>query len=367
MKYHNLVFGLSGIILTSEEQKFFTNSRPIGFILFARNIATTDQLKKLVKSLKTLFTDYEPLIFIDQEGGRVARIKPPISKQLYPASQKFADLYNLNPAAAKASVYKNYLTLMQELQEFNIDSACAPVCDLNHHGADQIIGDRSFGSDPEQVIELCTEVISAIEKHNGIAFLKHIPGHGRANIDSHVGLPVINTPILELEKTDFKVFSALAALKPQAWAMTAHIVYTAIDSEKPATLSPKVIDYIRNNIKFTGTLVTDDLAMYALHGDIGQKKYLLGEMTKYIETRKEPTTEIRNRWKSYFNLDLTASTEEFIDIHHQHLKVIAPQFNQGLAQATTKALNAGCDIILHCSGVMQEMQAIYDAYQTSRK
>jgi beta-glucosidase-like glycosyl hydrolase len=301
-KLNKIIFGLSGKTLTQEEKEFFLKSQPLGVILFSRNIESSEQLQNLTNSLKDLLPEVK--IFIDQEGGRVARIKPPIAKKLYPKAEYFSDLYQKDEKNAQKEVKENYSELMSELGSFKIDSPCAPVCDLLYKDAHSVIGDRSFGENVQQVVDLCRKAIEAINEQKGIAFVKHIPGHGRSKVDSHHGLPVVDTDLETLEQTDFKVFKELA--NEPVWAMTAHIIYTALDDKKPATLSSKVIKYIRENIGFKGPLVTDDICMKALHTDK--------------------------------NFD----------------------WNTSLAKVAKESIEAGCDIVLHCSGKLDEMEAVWD-------
>ncbi len=297
--YNNLIFGISTTFLTEPEKEFFLKSCPLGIILFSRNIESREQLKDLTNSIKILLPWVK--IFIDQEGGRVNRLKT-ITENDYKASEHFSNLYKKNEEEAKKAVRENYSKIMKELNSLGIDSPCAPVCDLYYENSHKVIGDRSFGDNVTQVVELTKEAIAGINSEGGIAFIKHIPGHGRANVDSHLSLPIIDASLKELEQTDFKVFKELRDQK--AWAMTAHIIYKCLDSEKPATLSKKVIDYIKNDIGFKGKIVTDDICMKALHekGDV-----LL---------------------------------ESFTSI-------------------TKNCFAAGCDIILHCSGNIDEMEATY--------
>ena len=235
----NIIFGLAGTKLDGKEKEFFLKAKPLGFILFSRNVESREQLINLTKSLKALFPERKTFIFVDKEGGKVARIKPPVVDKLYPAAKIFADMYLDDQIKAKRAVKENYLQIMADLNSLGIDSPCAPVCDIYYKEADPIIGDRGFGSTPEQVIDLCKEAIAGINEQGGIAFIKHVPGHGRAEVDSHLALPIINTDLKTLEETDFKVFKELSS--QEVWGMSAHIVYKALDSKKPATLSDKVV------------------------------------------------------------------------------------------------------------------------------
>ena len=359
MKEHNIIFSLAGTMLTNEEKEFFLEANPLGFILFSRNVESADQLRSLTSSLKILFPERQVPIFIDQEGGRVARIKPPVSQKLYPAAKLFADMYIADKEKAKFEVRENYRQLISELKAFGIDSACAPVCDIHYQGSDPIIGDRSFGDNVEQVVDLCGEIIKVTNEQQGLAFIKHIPGHGRASVDSHLDLPIVDTSLEVLEATDFRVFKELA--NQQVWAMTAHIVYSAIDPVKPATLSPKVIKYIRNQIGFKGTLVTDDLGMYALHGDIGKRKLLLSKTIKLASKEEQDwkNSSYKEDFMKLFGVDISKkNNQEILDYCIDKEKEIKPLFCQSMAIAAKESLAAGCDIVLHCSGDLEEMKII---------
>lgn len=358
----NIIFGLAGTKLSDKEKEFFLKAKPLGFILFARNVESKDQLISLTNSLKELFPRRKILIFIDQEGGRVARIKPPIAEKLYPEAKVFADMYLIDKVKAKAAVRENYLQIMAELKALGIDSPCAPVCDIHYKEADPIIGDRSFGANPEQVSDLCKEIIAGINDEEGIAFIKHVPGHGRADVDSHLALPIVDASLEDLEKTDFKVFKELAKL--EAWGMTAHIIYNALDPKKPATLSDKVIDYIRDKIGFKGILVTDDICMYALHGKIGQQKSLLKNIMSLALQSKEWKNKYQEDFKKLFAIDVsTKDNQEIMEICQKQQTVIEPVFCESLAKISSQSISAGCDIVLHCSADLQEMEAVYKAIE----
>lgn len=302
----SLIFGLSGLTLSEEEKDFFLTNEPHGFILFSRNCETREQIIELTASLRSLFPDRKDLrIFVDQEGGRVARIKPPIASKLYPSAKTFSEIENAK--IAYLSVLNNYNELMEELISLGIDSTCAPVVDLFFEGSDDIVGDRSFGSDPVKVSHLAKAAVHGIEEVGGHAVIKHIPGHGRAKCDSHFLLPIVSSSLEELSATDFEAFRLIPS-RIDSYAMTAHIIYEALDPNNPATLSKTVIDYIRRDIRFFGKIMTDDISMKALSG------------------------------------------------------------SGNLSQITQKALNAGCDLILHCNGNMDEMREVayaYDEYMLS--
>ena len=197
----------------------------------------------------------------------MARIKPPIDgARTYPNMEYFGNIYDGDKASAMKEVEENFYQLMSELIELGIDVTCAPVCDLQFKDAHIVIGDRSFGGRVDKVVDLCKAALDGIHRAGGEGVIKHIPGHGRALSDSHKELPRVTAPLAELEKTDFAVFKALAGCCP--YAMTAHVIYDAIDPALPATISSKVIEYIRSEIGFTGIIMTDAIEMKALYGPI---------------------------------------------------------------------------------------------------
>ncbi len=358
------IFGISGYTLTEQEIIIFKSKPCVGFILFARNIHSKEQVIKLTNSLKVLYPDRFVPIFIDQEGGRVARIKPPIAKKLFPTAKYFADIYENDPVLAKKELEVNYNELMSELKTLGIDSPCAPVCDLYIKDAHSIIGDRSFGSDPNSVIDLCSIAIESINKVGGIPFIKHIPGHGRADVDSHHALPHVHNPKKELEETDFKVFKNIAEKfkTEEVWAMTAHIIYSEIDPDLPATISKKVINYIKNEINFIGKLVTDDINMYALHGEIGKMRSVLKQTIKLALNNQDWQEKFQSIFKELFDVNIKDfNNEQIIDICVQLLKNTNKNFHSSLINITKLCLEAGCDIVLHCSGDINEIKAIYSA------
>lgn len=263
------IFGISGLILSPEEKDFFSSNKPHGIILFKRNCQSKDQIMALTAEIKNIMGK-EVKIFIDQEGGRVARVKPPIASKEYPNMESFGEIYkSQGPDQAMRQTEQNFFELMSELKRLGIDVTCAPVCDLRHIGAHDVIGNRSFGTDVQMVIDLCTAALDGIHRAGGEGVLKHIPGHGRSMQDSHVALPHVEARLEELEQTDFAVFKALA--NKCLYAMTAHIIYSCFDKENTVTTSKKAIDYIRENIGFTGMIMTDDLDMKALSGTLEEK------------------------------------------------------------------------------------------------
>ena len=288
-----VIFGLSGPVLSDRERRFFAQSDPLGFILFARNCEAPEQLRTLVESLREVVGREDAPILIDQEGGRVARLGPPHWRQAPPAAP-FGALAQRDLERAKQAVRLNAHLIGSELTALGIDVDCAPVLDVPVPGSHDIIGDRAYSTDPALVGMLGRASVEGFLEAGVIPVVKHVPGHGRASVDSHLDLPVVQTPLDELRRTDFVPFAALA---DAPWAMTAHVVYSAIDPDQPATISRKVVEtIIRREIGFDGVLVSDDLGMKALSGEVGDR--------------------------------------------------------------AAAALAAGCDVALHCGGAMDEMQAV---------
>ncbi len=354
-----VIFGILGEELSKQEVAFFQESNPAGFILFSRNIKSRQQLQKLTTHLKSLFKDRKVPIFVDQEGGRVARIKPPVSAKNFPAASYFSSLYKEDKKTAKCEVRQNYFELMSELNSLGVDSPCAPVCDIYHEGADNIVGDRSFGSDENQVVDLAKSAISGITDAQGIAIIKHIPGHGRAMVDSHLDLPVITESIDVLEATDFSVFKELAS--ENCWGMVAHIIYKELDAENPVTISKKAVNYIRTDLGFSNTLTTDDICMYAMHGEIGQQHLILTKALELIKLEQNWRKDYAKKLKNLFGMEIFQLDETIIqDMLQKKLKEIEPYFLDNLAKTSKMALDAGIDLVMHCSGKMDEMQTIYN-------
>lgn len=268
MLYSPFIFGISSITLSDDEIEFFKKSKPYGIIFFKRNIKSKEQVIDLIEEIKSIEPGIK--IFIDQEGGLVQRIKPPIGSKKYKPQKYFGDIYKDSPALASKELLNQYFDLSNELKEFGFDVTCAPVCDLYRESADKnVMGNRTFSDDPDHIITLSMQAIESILKAGIQPVLKHIPGHGRSKCDSHKELPYVDTELEILEATDFKVFRELCDAKISLeYAMTAHIVYSVIDNENPATLSKKVISYIRKKIGFQGKIITDDIRMKALKGSL---------------------------------------------------------------------------------------------------
>ncbi len=258
-------FAPEGAALSDAEKRLFREADPFGFILFARNCENPKQLYALVQSLKECVGRDCPVL-IDQEGGRVQRLRPPHWRDFQPF-RHFGELFEQDEEKALEDLRFETLRLCEALVELGINVNCTPVLDLIIDGAHDIIGDRSFSGEPEVCGRLGLSVCRHHLKSGVTPVIKHIPGHGRAGADSHLELPVVDTDPAELRKTDFAPFRQVSRsdVGAQVWAMTAHVVYTGLDRDLPATLSPKIIsEVIRKEIGFDGFLVGDDLDMKAL-------------------------------------------------------------------------------------------------------
>jgi beta-N-acetylhexosaminidase len=290
-----LILGLAGPAVTAAERAFFASVDPAGYILFLRNVADPAQLRALTDDLRSIAGRDDVPILIDQEGGRVARMRPP-HWPLFPKAEQFDRLYDIAPMTAIEAARLNAQALAVMLAEAGINVDCLPLLDVRQPGAHDIIGDRALGSEPMKVGSLGRAVLDGLHAGGAIGVVKHMPGHGRATADSHLELPLVDATADELE-ADLAPF---AALNGAPMAMTAHVVYRAWDPAHCATLSAKVIgEIIRGRIGYDGLLMSDDLGMKALSGSFA---------------------------------DLAAGV-----------------------------LRAGCDIVLHCSGDMAEMEAVAGA------
>lgn len=291
-----VIFGCAGPALSDEERRFFADEQPAGFILFSRNIVSPQQLLTLTTDLKLCVDRSDLLIAVDQEGGRVQRMGPPHWRK-YPAMKLFGDCAGQGEALAKQALEATCRLIADDLRRVGINMNCAPVLDLPIEGSDQIIGDRAFSENLDVVHELGQVALDSFRDGGVLPVIKHMPGHGRALVDSHKALPRVADPYDVLEASDFQPFRKL---RHCAFAMTAHIVFDAVDPDQPATLSPTLIQrVIRQEIGFDGLLMTDDLSMQALKGSFSSR--------------------------------------------------------------ATSALDAGCDLVLHCNGDMQEMAEIASA------
>lgn len=268
-------------MLARDEQRFFSEANPLGFILFnkpgARNIESPDQLRKLTDQLKVTLGRECPIL-IDQEGGRVQRLKPPLWRQ-YPPMRHFGELANKDIEHALEDLRFTILQLAEELIDAGINVTCAPVLDVLSSITHDVIGDRAFSQDPDIVARLGLSVCRTLLAAGITPVIKHLPGHGRGAVDSHKDLPRILDPRSVLDKIDFEPFRKVARsdIAPAIWGMAAHIIYEDIDSDFPSSVSPVVIqDIIRNHIGFEGLLLSDDLDMEALgsYGDAADRAKL---------------------------------------------------------------------------------------------
>ena len=260
-------FGLAGPALTPDEAALFRDCNPAGYILFARNCIDPDQLRALTQSLRALAGRDLPIL-IDQEGGRVARLKPPHWPD-FPAAARFAALYEVAPLSAIEAARLNGLALAALLRAHGITVDCVPVLDVPVEGAHDIIGDRAYGTEPARIAALGGATLDGLQAGGVIGVIKHLPGHGRARADSHLELPMVDADAAALE-TDFAPFALLAARA--GMGMTAHVTYSALDPVHCASLSPAVIaGTIRGRIGFDGLLMSDDLGMHALSGPMAAR------------------------------------------------------------------------------------------------
>ena len=261
------IFGLCGTELTADERAFFREADPAGYILFGRNVANRSQLRALTDDLRTIHGREKLLITIDQEGGRVARLKPP-QWLVWPCGEAFDRLYELAPASAIEAARANAEALGHDLAEVGITCTHAPVLDVRQEGAHDVIGDRALGHEPLRVAALGRAVLDGLARAGIAGTIKHMPGHGRSTTDSHLEMPTVTASDADLE-TDIAPFRALNSAPV---GMTGHVLFTAWDAGNPATQSPYVIEeIIRKRIGFDGLLLTDDLDMAALSGSVPQR------------------------------------------------------------------------------------------------
>jgi beta-N-acetylhexosaminidase len=261
------IFGCAGLVLTGEEKAFFKDADPAGYILFARNAESREQLRALTDELRAIHGRERLFICIDQEGGRVARMKPP-EWAAFPPGAAFDKLYDVAPASAIEAARANAEALGLDLVEAGITVDCIPLLDVRRPDTDAVIGDRAFGSEPLRVAALGRAVLDGLARAGVTGTVKHMPGHGRAKADSHKELPRVDATDEELE-TDIAPFRALADAPV---GMTCHVLYTAWDKDNPATQSPFVVtEIIRKRIGFGGLLLTDDIDMQALSGPIPER------------------------------------------------------------------------------------------------
>ena len=262
-----VIYGLSGPALTAEERAFFREADPLGYILFGRNVIDRGQLRALTDELRALSGRDELPILIDQEGGPVARMKPP-EWPATPAGPAFARLWDIAPSSAIEAARVNAQAIGLMLSEVGISVDCLPLLDVAVEGATPAVASRTYGGEPMQVAALGRAVLDGLAAGGTIGVVKHMPGHGRARVDSHLELPRVTATAEELE-VDFEPFRTLAHAP---MGMTCHCVFEAYDAERPATLSPTIVgEVIRSRIGFDGLLMTDDIDMKALSGSAGDK------------------------------------------------------------------------------------------------
>ncbi len=293
MSVHAAILGCKGLTLTLEEVAFFREVRPWGFILFKRNVDTPDQVRALTAALRETLGRSDAPILIDQEGGRVARLGPPHWRR-YPPGRAYGDLPANDPLLRREITRLGGRLLADDLSALGINVDCLPVLDVPIPGAHDVIGDRAYAAKPEDVAALGRAACEGLIAGGVLPVIKHIPGHGRARADSHLDLPIVEAAYDELDAWDFAPFRVMSDMP---MAMTAHVIFTAIDPKRPVTASRKAIQtVIRGAIGFDGLLMSDDLSMKALTGDFTQR-----------------------------------------------------------ARAS---LAAGCDVVLHCNGDMAEMKGV---------
>jgi beta-N-acetylhexosaminidase len=268
MNTRAFITGVSGPELSADEREFIRSERPWGFILFKRNIETPGQVITLIAELRKEIGEPDAPVLIDQEGGRVQRLSPP-HWPAYPAGAVFGVLYDIDPALGLSAARLSARLIAADLIDLGVTVDCLPLADVPVAGADAVIGNRAYGTEPGKVAAIARAVTEGLEQGGILAVLKHIPGHGRATADTHIRLPVVDTPRAELERTDFAAFQPLADLP---MAMTAHVVFSALDPAHPATTSATIIEQvIRGVIGFQGLLMSDDVSMNALAGSIAER------------------------------------------------------------------------------------------------
>ncbi|WP_271439181.1 beta-N-acetylhexosaminidase [Pontixanthobacter luteolus] len=261
------IFGLAGATLTADERSFFREADPAGYILFGRNCENPEQLRALTDSLRELHGRDRLLVSIDQEGGRVARLRPPLWSP-FPAGEVFDKLYQIAPASAIEAARVNAWAMGLELAEMGITVDYHPPLDVRQEGAHDVIGDRALGAEPVQVAALGRAILDGFAKAGIAGCIKHMPGHGRTTTDTHKEMPTVTASDAELE-WDIAPFRTLA---DAPIGMTGHLLFTAWDEDQPATLSPYIIEtIIRGRIGFDGLLLTDDIDMEALSGSVADR------------------------------------------------------------------------------------------------
>ncbi len=262
------ISGCAGTSLSDTEREFFAKNRPCGLIVFARNCETPDQLCALVAAFKDAVESDEVLVLIDQEGGRVQRLRPPYWRNMPPA-RCYGVMYETDQEAGKAAAFAGARLIAQELADLGINVNCTPVLDVPEKGAHEIIGDRAFSTDPDVVAALGRAVMNGTLAGGVLPVIKHVPGHGRAKADSHLSLPRIDVPERELRDIDFRPFQAL---RDAPLAMTAHVLLPCYDERRPASVSPVIMgEVIRDLIGLEGLVMSDDIGMQALGGPFADR------------------------------------------------------------------------------------------------
>ncbi|MBB4347901.1 MULTISPECIES: beta-N-acetylhexosaminidase [Rhizobiaceae] len=289
----SMILGAGGATLTADEISLYRDERPWGFILFARNCIELPQIADLVAAMRDAVGRPDAPVLIDQEGGRVQRIRPPMIER-YPSATALGEIYRQDREKGLRAAWLMSRLHAFDLMKLGVTVDCLPVLDVPVEGASNVIGDRAYGFDPQTVASMGKAAAEGLKAGGMLPIMKHMPGHGRGMADSHHELPVVTASRAELEGHDFVPF---VAMKDELMAMSAHIVFTAYDDRDPATISPVVIeDVIRGHIGFDGLLVSDDTSMNALKGTIGER--------------------------------------------------------------AARIMGGGCDIVLHCNGLMDEMKAV---------
>ncbi len=260
------IAGLSGAALTADEIAFFRDERPWGYILFARNVDSLEQVAELTAHIRDVSGRANTPIFIDQEGGRVQRLRPPLVPN-YPAAAELGAIYARDPEAGLRAAWLHARLMAFDLRRVGVNVDCLPVLDVPVEGAHDVIGARAYGRDPATVAAMGRAAAEGLLAGGLLPVMKHMPGHGRAFSDTHKELARVNAPLRDLAAHDFAPFKALNDLP---MAMTAHVIFDCIDPDRPATLSPAVIEtIIRDLLRFDGLVLSDDISMKALSGSLG--------------------------------------------------------------------------------------------------
>lgn len=329
----SVIFGCSGTELSASERDFFRDADPLGFILFARNIDTPAQARRLSDALRSSVARAEAPILIDQEGGRVARLRPPHWRKAPPA-RLLGEVYRRDPAEGLEATRLNARLLAADVASIGCDVDCLPVLDLALPETHDVIGDRAFAAEPEAVAALGRAAAEGLLAEGVMPVVKHIPGHGRAAVDSHHALPRVRASLAELERSDFLPFRLLADLP---WAMTGHLLFEAVDPDAAITVSAKGLrQVIRGHIGFGGLLLSDDLSMQALGGSLGERASRSLEagcdVALHCNGRLDEMTDIAGRAGP-----MSAAASGRFDAGRRYLEQRrAPVGKQGLAEAARR-------------------------------